>query len=89
MYINLPLVNITRTQDALQMNATAERRKARFRKALAVAKTSQAAFARTHGISPAHLSFVLSGQRDSLTLTRKIDAFVKDQLGARTTALAG
>lgn len=54
------------------------RRKRAFLRALATARMSQAAFARQLKISPAHLSFVVNGKRDSDTLTEKIDAFIAE-----------
>jgi transcriptional regulator with XRE-family HTH domain len=59
------------------MATTHTTRKTRFRKALAASQLSQAAFARLNKLSPAHLSLVLNGKRESETLTAKIDAFIK------------
>jgi predicted transcriptional regulator len=54
------------------------RRKARFLRALAVTGQSQAAWADEVGVSPAHLSFVLNGKRESGKLVGKIDAFIRE-----------
>lgn len=62
-------------------------RKPRFLKALALAGLSQAAWAREQDISPAHLSLVLNGKRESNTLEKKIDTFASEQL-YKDTALA-
>jgi predicted transcriptional regulator len=59
------------------MPPTADARKTRFLKALIDAGMSQAAWARQIGISPPHLSQVLAGKRDSMTLVEKIDAFTR------------
>lgn len=59
------------------MPKTAAARKNRFRKALIDAGLSAAAWARQEGVTPAHLSQVLDGKRESQRLVDRIDAFVK------------
>lgn len=71
-------MHITCNEDTDNVNATVNARKSRFLRALAKAGLSQAAWAREQDITPAHLSFVLNGKRDSEVLTCKIDAFVRE-----------
>lgn len=71
------------------MTTATERRRTRFLKALAAAGQSQNAWARANQLSKAHLSLVLAGKRESDLLTAKIDAFIAEHVGDRTTALAG
>ena len=52
-------------------------RRARFLKLLKQRGLSQAGWAREHDISPAHLSLVLNGKRESDVLLRKIEAYAK------------
>lgn len=66
------------------MAMTHTSRKARFLKALAAAQMSQAGFARRHDLSPAHLSLVLNGKRESGALTDKIDTFIRECLDEQT-----
>lgn len=61
-------------------------RRARFRDALTAAGLSQAQWARVTDITPAHLSMVLSGERDSAVLWEKIEAFTAKY--DRTRAIA-
>lgn len=65
-----------------------ERRRTRFLRALAAAGLSQSGWARANGLTKGHLSLVLNGKRDSEALTAKIDAFIREHTGNRTTALA-
>ena len=48
-----------------------------FRVALAYKRMTAKDFAKEQGISAAHLSFVLSGKRNSNKLTEVIDRFIK------------
>jgi histidinol dehydrogenase len=57
-------------------------RKSRFRAALALANKTAEAWALENDITPTHLSLVLSGKRESLTLWEKIEAFAAQYLGA-------
>lgn len=49
--------------------------------ALAIARMTQTDWAESHDVTQGHLSQVLSGRRESLTLVEKIDAFIAKQLG--------
>jgi gp16 family phage-associated protein len=75
-------MKVARKRDTLTMPKTADRRKARFRAALALAGLTMEQWAEQNGITPSHLSHVLSGNRDSLTLIEKVDAFADKQLQA-------
>lgn len=57
-----------------------ERRK-RFRAALALAGIDAQDFAVQADVTPAHLSQVLHGKRESQTLTEKVDRFTEKHLG--------
>jgi hypothetical protein len=58
-------------------------RKARlFRAALAIAETTAEAWALEQGVTPGHLSQVLSGKRESRILVEKIEAFAKRHVRA-------
>ncbi len=61
-------------------------RKARFRAALALADLTAEEWAGQQGVTAGHLSQVLSGKRDSLTLIEKVDTFADKQLARVTTA---
>jgi len=52
----------------------------RFRAALGLADMTQADFAAEHKVTQGHLSQVLSGFRESGTLTEKIEAFIGQHL---------
>lgn len=52
-------------------------RKARFRAALVLRRTTARAWAYERGITPGHLYQVLGGVRESKKLTDAIDAFVE------------
>jgi hypothetical protein len=69
------------------MPTAIERRRTRFLKALAATQQTQMGWADANGISKGHLSLVLAGKRESVTLTEKIDAFIADTTG-RPTARA-
>lgn len=56
-------------------------RKRRFVAALALAGMRQSDFAARHDIDPGHLSKVLNGERDSLRLIAKVEAFIVQHLG--------
>lgn len=68
----------------IQRNVVKERkeRKRRFVAALALAGMRQSDFADKHDIDPGHLSKVLNGERDSLRLITKVEAFIVQHLGA-------
>lgn len=51
------------------------RKKAVFRAALALAETTQEVVAPAFGVTPEHLSLVLSGKRESPPLLAKVDRF--------------
>jgi len=69
------------------MNRTVRReradRKARFRAALALARTSAQRWAKDNDISENHLYLVLRGHRESRRLLAKIDAFIALHLPTR------
>lgn len=58
------------------MAPSPESRKRRFRSALALADMTAAEFAEINGVTPAHLSFVLSGKRTSARILEAIDRFI-------------
>lgn len=62
-----------------------ERRK-RFRAALALAGKDAQDFAADVDVTPAHLSQVLHGKRESVTLLQKVDAFIAKYLSEPTSA---
>ena len=62
-------------------------RKQLFRAALAIASLTAEQWADKEGVTAGHVSQVLSGKRESLTLNDKIDAFVREHL-SKHTALA-
>ncbi len=64
-----------------------ERRKARFLRALATQRLTQAGFAAANGITKGHLSQVVNGKRESESLWSKIDAFAEKHL-AKQQAIA-
>lgn len=53
-------------------------RKAAFRAALALAEKTQAQWAEEHGVTAFHLSVVLNGERESASLTAKMDEFIAE-----------
>ena len=55
-------------------------RKAAFKAALALAETNAQAWAAEHGVTVTHLNYVLSGERESKTLTDTIDGFIAKYL---------
>lgn len=57
------------------MHTKSGRRK-QFRAALALSGQTQEAWATSHGLSASHVSQVLTGKRESLTLVEKVDAFI-------------
>lgn len=79
-------MNITRNEDAETVKRTNAMRKARFRAALALAGMTQESWADREGVTPAHLSYVLSGTRESRSLTEKIDAFTRKHLKGQQVA---
>lgn len=69
------------------MKRTKPTRKPLFRAALAIAGLTAEQWAAMEGVTAGHVSQVLSGKRESRTLTDKIDAFVRTHL-EKHTALA-
>lgn len=63
-------------------------RKQRFQAALALAGMTQAAFADKLDMDPGHLSKVLNGERQSLKLAAKIDAFIAKYLAEQREGAA-
>jgi hypothetical protein len=63
-------------------------RKQLFRVALALAGETQGSWAEANDLTPQHLSLVLNGKRDSLTLNARIDGYIAEKLGKRAIALA-
>lgn len=53
-----------------------EERRARFRSALALARSTAKQWAADNDVSETHLYLVLKGERDSTPLITKIDAFI-------------
>lgn len=53
-------------------------RKTRFKAALQFTKTTQVEWARQNGVGYQHLYLVLEDERESRTLTEKIDAFIAE-----------
>lgn len=62
-------------------------RKALFRAALALNEITAAEWAHRNGVTGGAVSMNLSGYRSSDELTAKIDAFIEQHMGKRTTAL--
>lgn len=58
-------------------------RKALFRAAIALSGITAKAWASDQGITPAHLYAVLNGDRESNSLTQKVDAFIAKHLPER------
>ena len=56
-------------------------RQARFRAAVALARTTNRAWCEEQGFTEGHLYQVLRGDRISPATTKKIDAFIAKQLG--------
>ena len=56
-------------------NAT-DMRKARFKAALALSRTSAKTWAEDHGVTRSHLNQVLAGHRESASLLSKVDDFI-------------
>lgn len=57
-----------------------EMRKAHFEASLALARTTARDWAKEHGVTAGHLSKVLKGERESASLTEKIDGFIAEHL---------
>ena len=71
------------------MHPTVERRRTRFLKALATQGMTASGWAQQNGISKAHLSYVLRGERDSVRLNKKIDEYIRTTTStAREAAVA-
>jgi hypothetical protein len=63
------------------------RRKTLFKAALALAETTQGAWAVENGVTPTHLSLVLTEKRESQRLLNLIDAYIKNTSGLKRSAL--
>lgn len=63
-------------------------RKQLFRAALAIAGMTAGQWAAAQGISDSYLSLVLSGKRESVTVTEKIDAFIDKHLIQKSALVA-
>lgn len=61
-------------------------RKQRFAAALALAGLRQSDFADRNDVDPGHLSKVLNGDRESASLTEKVDAFIAKYLPSSEAA---
>lgn len=68
------------------MTKAVDARKSRFRAALALAEMTAEEWAISEGVTPSHLSHVLSGGRESISLTAKIDAFTRKHLKGTAAA---
>ena len=55
-------------------------RKSQFRAALALAEQTASDWCAEQGITTGHLYQVLSGSRESVSLTEKVDAFIAEYL---------
>lgn len=75
-------VDITCNENQQTMARTNEARKARFRAALALSGKTAETWAEENGITPSHLSQVLSGKRESRTLMEKVEAFTRKHIRA-------
>lgn len=64
------------------MAKTSPTRKARFRAALALAGMTAKEWCEQEGYSENHVYLYFAGRRDSMTLTRKMDAFIEQHLPA-------
>lgn len=67
------------------MPKTESSRKARFLAALALAEMTMTEWATSEGVTLGHLSQVLDGKRESLTLMEKVDRFTRERLDEVTT----
>lgn len=68
------------------LGAAAPSRKARFGAAIALAETTVKAWAAEQNVTPQHLYHVLSGERESASLTEKVDAFIAEWLPSTDAA---
>lgn len=75
-------MNIACTQRTEAEWGAIGRRRELFLIALGNARLTQSGWAKAHGITPSHLSHVLSGARDSNVLCAKIDAFTEKHLAS-------
>lgn len=60
-------------------------RKAQFRAALTLAGTTANRWASEHGVTGAHLHYVLAGARRSPRLEAAIDAFIREHMATLAT----
>ena len=72
--------------DTMTVRAKGMSRKARFRAALALARTTETAWADEQGITRQHLYLVLKGDRQSVPLVAKIEAFIARQFGEKASS---
>jgi hypothetical protein len=63
-------------------------RKSRFEAALSLARITAAEWAKQNGVTAGHLSQVLTGKRESASLTAKIEAFTIERLPDTTIPAA-
>lgn len=73
-------MRVARKSSHRRVPAAQVERKARFEAALKLAGLTAEEWGKTAGVTPSHLSHVLAGRRQSLTLTEKIDQFAAKQL---------
>lgn len=66
--------------------ATKSLRRKQFRAALALAGKTQSDFAATLGITPAHLSLVVRGERESQRVATAVDGFIAKHLPMQESA---
>lgn len=77
MVNRLPPMKLTRNHVTDTMPRAKSNRKALFRASLVLAGMTAEQWAKQEGVTPGHLSQVLSEKRESRSLTEKIDAFVE------------
>ena len=63
-------------------------RKRLFRAALAIAGITGTQWAKEQGVTRQHLQFVLTGERESKTLTDAVDAFIDKHLVSKNALVA-
>jgi len=68
---------LNRLTESTSMAADTVSRKRRFRSALALAGLTAAEFAGMQGVTPQHVSYVLSGKRTSAVVSDAIDRFIE------------
>lgn len=70
------------------MPRTRAARKKLFRAALGIAGLTQQQWAEKQGVTDGHLSNLLAGRRESITLTDKVDAFIDERLISKNALVA-